>query len=220
MIRFVLLVWFAVTAMPAWSGAWLRDKGTVFTSASVSIFKDPDHGSRLKSSLYAEWGARPNLTLGFDAEEHQDIYGHALVFARVPLANLGHRGLFAADLAVGLHHRQDRAWILYKGTLSYGKDFQSTWGAGWIAIDAALEYRSHDALLRKLDLTAGMSADRLLNPLLQIETAYAKDHRFYWTVRPSLMIRAKGRKTRWIIGIERNETNSGIGGRFGLWSEF
>lgn len=220
MFRFVLFLWFFLSAAPAWPGAWLREKGSVFSSAAVTIFPSSNYGSVYKSSLYAEWGLRSDLTIGFDAEQHQNLRGHAFVFARLPIAKPGRRGRFAVDIAAGVHHVQTRTWALYKGSLSYGYGFQSGWGNGWIAVDAALEYRSNVALLRKLDLTVGLSAERLLNPLLQIETTYTSDRPFRWVVRPSVMIRPKGHKTAWIVGIEQNSSLDGVGGRFGFWSEF
>ncbi len=201
---------------PAWSGAWLREKGKTFTATSVSVFKDgPDFD--YKTSLYSEWGAREKLTLGVDVEGNRDLYGHAFVFARVPIADIGPPGRFATELGVGVHHRDTETWPLYKLALAYGRGFESRWGYGWLAIDTALEYRDEDALIRKLDLTTGLSADRRLNPLLQIETSYVPDRPFYWSARPWLMYRTKSGKTTWIFGVERNSVQQDFGLKFALW---
>lgn len=109
---------------------------------------------------------------------------------------------------------------MYKFTLSYGKGFQTGWGDGWLAVDTALELRTHDALYRKLDITAGLSSDRLLNPLIQIETAYAPDHSLYWRARPSVMIRTKKSSATWVLGLERNDARSDTGLKLAIWNEF
>lgn len=216
----ILHIALLLIATPAWSGAWLREKDSAFVAAAVTAFKDPDGRYDYKSSLYAEWGYRPNLTIGFDFEEHRDVYGHALLFARAPVADFGKWGRFTAEFGAGAHHRHKRAWALYKMTLSYGKGFETRWGNGWIAVDTALEYRTHDAMFRKLDFTAGLSSQRLLNPLLQIETSYTPDKSLFWRARPSVMIRRPNSPTTWVLGLERNDARSDTGIKFAIWNEF
>ena len=212
----VYLCLIMLTASSALAGAWLREEGSAFTAAAITVFKEPDYGYDYTTSFYAEWGARKNLTVGLDFEEGADYFGHATVFARVPVADLGAKGRFAAEFGIGAHHQYHRAWALYKTTLSYGKGFQN----GWVAVDAALEYRTHDALYRKLDLTAGLSSDRLINPLLQVETAYRTGDPLYWRVRPSIMIKRKDRPTTWVLGVERNDARSDAGIKLSIWADF
>jgi len=220
MFRVVFLLFALLAATPVWPGAWLREKDSAFTAASVTAFKDPDGLYDYKSALYAEWGYKPNLTIGLDFEENRDLFGHALLFARVPVADFGNWGRFAAELGAGAHHRHRKAWALYKVGLSYGKGFRTGWGNGWLSVDAALEYRTHEAVYRKLDLTAGLSADRLLNPLLQIETAYTPDQPLFWRVRPSVMIRTRDSKATWVLGLERNYARKDTGIKIAIWNEF
>ncbi|WP_299984632.1 hypothetical protein [uncultured Ruegeria sp.] len=221
MVHLVLIFLLFITmGTPASAGAWLREKGSSFTAISLIVFKAEDDIYKYKSSLYAEWGLRPKLTIGLDAEEHQDLYGHALVFARVPVADFGQAGRLAAEFGVGAHHRQYSAWAMYKATLSYGKGIQTGLGAGWINVDTALEYRTHEALIRKLDFTTGLSSGRRLDPLLQIETSYVSDRPWYWSVRPSLMYRPKTGKLSWIVGAERNSAHDHIGFKFALWRSY
>ncbi len=101
MRRIVCLLLLLTIASPALSGAWLREKDAAFTAASATVFKEQHHGFDYKSSLYAEWGARDNLTVGFDFEENRDLYGHATVFARIPVLDLRHIGRLAAELGIG-----------------------------------------------------------------------------------------------------------------------
>lgn len=221
-MRLFLLTTLFVAALcdPVWAGAWLREIGSVFTAASVTGFKEADDVQKYKTSLYAEWGLLPKLTLGLDAEEHQDLYGHALIFGRFPIADLGKAGRFAGEIGAGAHHRQLRAWAMYKATLSYGKNIQTGLGNGWLAVDTALEYRTHEALIRKLDVTAGLSSGRRFDPLLQIETSYTPDQPFYWSVRPSVIYRPKTGKSSWIFGVERNSIRDGTGYKLALWLSY
>lgn len=204
---------------PVLAGAWLRDKGAGFSAVSVTGFKESDV-YKYKTSLYAEYGLGPRLTVGLDAEEHQDLYGHALVFARFLVADFGRSGRMAAELGVGAHHRQLQVWALYKATLSYGRNIETKIGNGWLAVDAALEYRTHDALFRKLDFTAGLSSGRRIDPLLQIETSYTPDRPFYWSVRPSIMYRPKGGQSTWVLGAERNSFRDTTGIKLALWLSY
>ncbi|WP_058282077.1 hypothetical protein [Ruegeria denitrificans] len=220
MFRVLVFLSLLLSAAPAWPGAWLREQGTAFTAASITAFKDPDGSYDYNTALYAEYGYRPNLTIGLDFDESRDYYGHALLFARIPVADFDKWGRFAVEFGAGAHHRQLQAWAMYKLTLSYGKGFQTSWGNGWIALDTALEYRTHDAVFRKLDFTAGLSSDRLLNPLVQIETAYAPDRSLHWRARPSVMIRARDSKTTWVVGLERKDARSDTGLKIALWNEF
>lgn len=220
MYRVLLLLSLLLAAAPAWPGAWLREQDAAFTAVSVTAFKEPDGGYDYKSALYAEWGKKPNLTIGLDFEENRDLYGHALLFARVPVADFDRWGRVAAELGAGAHHRQRRAWAMYKVTLSYGTGFQTGWGSGWLAIDTALEYRTHDAVFRKLDVTAGLSAQRLLNPLIQVETSYTSDKSLAWKVRPSVMIRPRNSQTTWVLGLERNDARRETGIKVAVWNDF
>lgn len=221
MVRLALFISFlAVTAAPANSGAWLQEKGSVFFALSATRFPDAEDDTKRSASLFAEWGATPTLTLGLDIDEHEDLYGHALVFARFPIADLGKRGRFAAEFGIGAHHRNIRTWALYKVTLSYGKGFQNSWGTGWVNMDAALEYRTHDDLFRKFDITAGFFSQFWVNPLLQVETTYRPDEPVYWKARPSVMFRRPGGKTTWIVGVEHASRTSKNGVRFAVWRDF
>ncbi|WP_254447902.1 hypothetical protein [Ruegeria arenilitoris] len=203
---------------PVWGGAWLREKGSVFSAASVTGFKEADNIFHYKTSLYAEWGAFPKLTIGLDAEEHQYLYGHALIFARFPIADFGSTGRLAGEIGVGVHHRQFQSWALYKTTLSYGKNIKTKFGNGWVAVDTALEFRTHEALIHKLDFTAGLSSKRRLNPLFQIETSYTSNQPIFWSARPSVIYRPRTGKTKWIIGIERNSYQDSTGFKISLWN--
>lgn len=215
-----ILLFVLLASGPAEAGAWLRDKDKGFTAVSATVFQGTHSGYAYKTSLYGEWGYRPKLTLGIDAEESHELRGHALIFGRIPIADFETSGRLAAEFGVGAHHYGTRTWAMYKATLSYGKGIQSAWGNGWLAIDAALEYRSHAALFRKLDFTAGLSSGRRFDPLLQIETSHAPGHAFYWSVRPSVMIRGPGKGNTWVLSAERNAGHDTTGVKLAFWRDF
>ncbi|EEX08525.1 conserved hypothetical protein [Ruegeria lacuscaerulensis ITI-1157] len=216
----LLLLAILLGPAPVNAGAWLRQKDSSFSALSVTGYRETNGSAQFKYALYSEWGLREKLTIGLDAEEHQLGYGHALLFARLPVADLGVAGRLAAEFGIGAHHQQLQAWALYKATLSWGKGFQTGYGGGWLAVDAALEYRTHNALFRKLDLTAGFSSQRRIDPMLQIETAYVPGRPFYWSARPSVLIRPDTGPNTWVLGLERTADRRSIGVRFSLWREF
>ncbi|WP_261307862.1 hypothetical protein [Ruegeria atlantica] len=71
-----------------------------------------------------------------------------------------------------------------------------------------------------MDLTAGLSSPRLINPLLQIETAYQSDQPLHWRIKPSIMIRTKDSPTTWVLGLERNDARKNTGIRLAIWNTF
>ncbi|MEX0318727.1 MAG: hypothetical protein AB3N21_12285 [Ruegeria sp.] len=221
MRRTLLAIILALMATgPACAGAWLREKGTGFVAATTTVHRLEKYAYEYKSSLYLEWGAFERVTLGLDVNEHQGLSGHALLFARLPIHDFGKAGRFAAELGAGAYHWQTTWAPMYKATLSYGKGLNTGWGNGWIAVDTALEYRTDQPLIRKLDLTTGLSSGRLLDPLLQVETTYIPGKPFYWSVTPSLIYRPKLLKSTWVLGIEQNALKSQPGLKVALWRDF
>ena len=221
MARFLFAVWICIALSgSAAAGAWLREKGRGFLSLSATGYRI-DGQVELEKALYAEWGAFDRLTMGLDINDKAGITGHALVFARHPIRDFGAYGRLAAEFGLGGHHWQNDWSAMYKATLSYGKEIKTGWGHGWIALDAAYERRmGSPEPAYKLDFTAGLSSERLFDPLLQIETTRIPGGPLYWTVRPSVMITGKENVT-WLIGLERKSAIPGtIGLRFSLWRNF
>ncbi|MBO9450840.1 hypothetical protein J7426_11260 [Tropicibacter sp. R16_0] len=207
-------------AQHACAGAWLRDKGAGFLSLTGTLY-NPSSTYDFKSAVYAEWGVTPKLTVGLDLNERPGLTGHALIFARVPVTTLGQNGRVAFEFGGGGHHFQNRWHPMYKIGLSYGKSLDSRWGSGWLAIDFALEHRTRTSdPFYKLDATVGLSENRRLNPMLQIETAYFENSEFQWSVTPSILIKGKNNR-KWQIGIEhRSAYPKGYGLKFALLREF
>ncbi|MCL6282964.1 hypothetical protein M3P21_05400 [Ruegeria sp. 2012CJ41-6] len=207
-------------ATPGVAGAWLQEKGGGFLSATTTGYR-PGEVVEYRSAIYAEYGLLNRLTLGLDINDRAANSGHAFAFARLPLSPPNWRNRFAIELGTGAHHTLGQTAAMHKITLSYGRNVVTGLGPGWIAADAALEYRTGiDQQISKFDLTLGMSADRFVNPLLQIETAHVRDDVLYWTVTPALLLRGK-KGMRWLIGVERRSAHpDGFGLKFGFWRDF
>ncbi|MEX0348689.1 MAG: hypothetical protein AB3N15_04630 [Paracoccaceae bacterium] len=205
---------------PGYAGAWLQEKGRGFLSATTTGYR-PGATVEYRSAIYAEYGLMSRLTLGIDVNDRAANSGHALAFARLPLSPSEWQNRFAIELGTGAHHTLGRTAAMHKITLSYGRNLVSGLGPGWIAADTALEYRTGlNQKIRKFDLTMGLSADRRVNPLLQIETAHVRGGDLYWTLTPALLIRGK-KGRRWLIGLERRSAHpEGFGLKFGFWRNF
>lgn len=209
-----------IIAAPAQAGAWLRDPGKFFFSASATGYRT-DSLRDYKLAAYGEWGVSEKLTLGLDLNEYGAVNGHAMIFVRLPLGQAGEFGRFAAELGLGKHQILGEWHRMYKATVSYGRSFRSDLGNGWLAVDAAQERRfGLSKPFWKSDLTAGLSTDRTIDPLLQIETSYLSGTSLIWSVIPSIMIRARG-NTAWLIGVEKKSAfPDAFGLKLGFWRSF
>lgn len=222
LLCWALLCW--PMAWPAFAGAWLRDTGTKFFSNGVTLRKSGGF-LRPEYSFYGEFGISPYLTLGLDFNESQGPLGrqsgHALMFARFPIAHSWQNTNVVIELGLGGNHYQGKWDAMVKSTLSVGRGFSSRWGNGWINVDTSLEMRrptSKPAF--KLDATIGLSEGMRFRPMLQIETTYIAGKPLIWSVIPSVMVDGLNNQT-WVVGIERKTSGqSTLGIRFGLWRKF
>lgn len=213
-----------VVITPAFAGAWMRDTGAGFLSYDTTVRKSGGF-LRPQYSLYGEFGISPYLTLGLDFNESQGSSGgqsgHALVFARFPVARSWQKTNVAVELGLGGNHYLGKWDGMIKSTLSVGRGFSSRWGNGWINVDAGLELRrpaSRPAF--KLDATIGLSEGMRFRPMLQFESTFIAGNPRTWSVIPSVLIDGQKEQT-WVIGIERKTSGpSTLGIRFGLWRRF
>jgi len=127
----------------------------------------------------------------------------------------------ATELALGGAHYHNNWKTMHKLTLSYGRAFDSAWGPGWLAIDGAYEKRgtSLEPIL-KLDATVGLSDDKHLRPMLQIETAKISGQPLFYTITPSLKIPLP-RNAQLLIGVQhRMTTQRSLGLKVAVWHRF
>lgn len=214
----ILLIWLSGAA-PGWAGAWLREEGRGFLSLTGILRGATGPGDEF--GLYADYGLAPRLTLGLEVNATSGRAGHALGFIRLPLGRRTGHMRYALELGLGGYRRFGTWRPMVKSTLSAGRGFGSRWGPGWLAADAAIEYRRDlPDPTYKLDMTLGLSPDPGPRPMLQLETAYLPGAGFTWSLTPALLVNA-GKRVSWVAGFERKSANpTGLGLKLGLWRRF
>ncbi len=218
----IMLVATLLPGEPASAGAWLRDKGEGFVS--VTTTRRNAAGPRDEFGLYGEFGAFEHVTAGIDIDETRGSSGHALIFARFPLGPHSGARRLALELGLGRHHSGAGAGAgtgaMARATLSWGMGFSGP-GAGWIAIQPAIEYRAGaGGPIYKLDAALGLPSRSRIRPMLQLETTYADAWGASWSLIPSLILSGRGGR-RWVVGIEaRSAASRSLGLKLSLWQEF
>ncbi|MFT7595156.1 MAG: hypothetical protein ACI8R4_002482 [Paracoccaceae bacterium] len=207
-------------AQPARAGAWLRDPGTGFFSVTNTM-RNVAGPSAYETSLYADYGLWPRLSLGLDINERPGITGHAMIFARLPLGQTDRRTRFAMELGVGGSHWKGDWNRMAKSTLSIGHNFTSPWGAGWLNIDAAVEMRSlAPDPIYKLDASFGLASTHRFAPMLQLETTHIRSKPISWALTPSVVFKGRNNLT-WLVGVEvKSALQTSLGLKLGLWRQF
>ena len=141
-----LLAWLA--ADTARAGAWLRAEGEGFASWSLKI----QHGAETKqySTLYAEYGLNPDLTVGLDVGSDEARDYKALAFVLMPLQRDSLHIAFqmAAGVVAG-----DPA---LRPGLSVGRGLKIGGLDGWTNVDLRATIIDGDADL-ELDATLGLT---------------------------------------------------------------
>ncbi len=237
MARFLalLLFWLLATS-PAWAGAWTRDKGSGFVS-TVGVLRGPSATPQYETRIYGEYGVFRHLTLGVDLnqkavlrEDDQMVMlsGHALIFARVPLAPTSWRMRYALEVGTGLYVPDTSLYAkeivkhrMSTVALAVGRGFDSPFGPGWFSAQTTIERRAGlPDPIHKLDASVGLSNERLFRPMLKIEASRMADDPVAWSMTPAVLIRS-GKEMTWVLGIERKfGTRPSIGIELGLWREF
>lgn len=206
-------------AQPAAGGAWLEKPGQGFAAASATYRQAGSEGA-YELSYYGAYGISPKLSLGVDLNQHADISGHALVFARLPLRK-GPRYRLAVEAGAGGNHVRGLWQMMQKTTLSYGRNFRTGATGGWLAVDAAYELRNGGReAIWKLDATLGLRRPGKPAPMLQIETSKPEGSRFSYALTPALRLPLKaGREL--VLGLEyRQAGQRSLGLELGLWQRF
>jgi hypothetical protein len=193
-MRLILTFLFLLCPVAAHPGAWPREEGKLFLSVAYEVTARRDALARDRmeqtegrletysySSLYAEYGLTPRVTLGLDlgTEDLPDTRS-SIIFLRIPIGAGEGPHRFAAELGVG--NREIPDYGLLRGTtepvirpgLSWGYGFESRFGNGWAGIDLKLENRSKTGeRAYKADLTLGVDRG---NGWLVFAQAQASDY--------------------------------------------
>lgn len=187
------------------AGAWLQEEGAAFVSLGYEITTPRDALSQEAlaidptpplygyTTLYAEYGLRPWLTVGVDAgrDEGPDEW-EGVAFARIALSPPDWRHRWALQAGIGqrrytqpgdFYPQESRETeTIARLWLGWGTGFARPFQGGWLAIDAMAEHRaSTGGRVTKLDATAGLRTGDRTSLLLQLQTgdypgspAYAK----------------------------------------------
>lgn len=153
-----------VLAGPARAGAWLKEGGATFLSFSFEAPQDGDGWA----SIYAERGVRPWLTLGLDAGRSAGRgEGEAILFARTTVGPQGETMRQAIELGFGA--RLDEGGSprpAFRAGLSWGRGFESRFGAGWTAIDGSVttygSFGDHSSPIEERDDGPALKLDTTL----------------------------------------------------------
>ncbi|WP_281967540.1 hypothetical protein [Roseovarius nanhaiticus] len=139
--------WWLALPSPAWAGPWLRTPGEGFLSWSVKI--QDDANSKGYSTLYAEYGMNPDLTVGLDLGSDDGGKAKALAFVVMPLS----RGPLHITFELGAGTSDDSP--AFRPGISVGRGITLAGLGGWWSIDtrAAILEGSTDL---SIDATLGL----------------------------------------------------------------
>lgn len=149
MRRLLIALMLAAVASRAEAGAWPRDAGTAFVSLAQRFttgamdLRAPLAELESYSSIFAEYGLAPDLTLGIDAGYGRGEFpvATALVFARRPVWRSENGQIAAVELGLGWRsHERDGEALRLRPGLSWGRGFDSRWGGGWLGAEATAEW--------------------------------------------------------------------------------
>ncbi|MGB7240907.1 MAG: hypothetical protein WBC93_02330 [Sulfitobacter sp.] len=217
----VLVVCFSIMSGSTQAGAWLREKGTAFTSSSFVTNKRGD-GSTM---TYLEYGVLDNLTVGADLMVSYTNtgrqFGFGTLFLRRPIGDAGRNRKFAYQLGIGA--AWDNLLILphIEAGLSWGRGLKLGKIDGWATIDSS--FRWEPTLSRnhlKVDGTIGLSLGKHTKVMVQMFTEN-KSGALTSTLAPSVLI-SPGKGTYTLqVGVELPDgQNDPPRLKLGIWRKF
>lgn len=218
-------------AAQASAGAWPRDAGTAFLSFSQSVSTGmqtllaPMQDLRFQSSLFAEYGLTPKLTIGLDASHargEEDTLSAALVFARRPVWRSAGGQVAAAEIGFGV---QDAATggleTRIRPGLSWGRGFEKFWGGGWIGVESSAELRlPSQQVAVKVDGTLGFKPNDRTMLILQVQTGRYPGSDPIVRLAPSV-VRRIGEKIHLQLGLNAGLAgDEAVGLKLATWVSF
>lgn len=215
-----VLMW-PLLASSADAGAWLREKGSSFTSVAFTStwFRDTT------STSYLEYGLRDDLTIGADigyaTSRNGTQSGYGTFFIRRPLGQRDRNIKWAYELGVGAAWVGDTVLPYVKTGLSWGRGIEVRDKSGWMAVDASMTWDvTSGHHLAKIDSTIGVNFTEVTTGMVQLYLAHL-DSETYGSIAPSILIKPRKSKFRIQIGAESqlgHFDNTAI--KIGLWREF
>lgn len=219
-VLFSVLIW-SFWGTNADAGAWLREKGTSFTSFSYSVtwFRDTANSS------YVEYGLRDDLTIGVDIRTETSGLGSqsgfGTLFIRRPLGPNEGENRWAYEIGLGAGWIDEIIFPYLKTGVSWGRGIQLREKYGWVAVDASMAWDvTASRHLAKIDSTIGLNFTDVTTGMVQLYLSHL-DRETYGSIAPSLVIKPGKSKFRYQIGAETqfgNYENTAL--KIGVWREF
>lgn len=187
--RILALLISVLLAGPALSGAWLREKGTRFSSVTASA----QVAAKVTQTTYFEYGIRDDLTLGaevaFATFYDGSQSGSATAFLRRPIRAKGLPGVWAYELGLGAEWSGQILRPFVKTGLSWGRGYQINQLNGWVAVDASVRFDVYFAdHTTKIDSTVGLNFSDSFAGMLQIFHAANTDN-VTTSIAPSIVLK-------------------------------
>ncbi|MFD0858550.1 hypothetical protein [Roseovarius aquimarinus] len=207
----ILALCLSLAPAGAAAGAWLRAEGTGFASWTVKV--QDDESATAYSTLFAEYGLNPDLTVGLDLGSDEEGEHKALAFVRVPLSREGLHVAF--ELGAGA---LDEGAALRPG-ISVGKGLDLAGLGGWWNLDTRAELTQGGTELA-IDATLGVApweGTKLITQLQQGGPLADPDFirlegAAVWQVAPGRLLE---------VGLTTALKDSeDFGVKFGIWHEF
>lgn len=215
-----------IQACTAQAGAWPREQGSVFVSASYRAVADVAALGSLRAlmqdgynALYAEYGLTPRLTLGLDAGYAMDGRFSGVGFARWSLDNGSGRNRLALSLGAGLAGPPGETLVQLGA--HWGTSLSFGWSDGWMGLDlTAIQRLETDGIAAKADFTFGLAPSDGWKAILQLQAGSYPGADAYLRLAPSI-VRRTGAASHIEIGLEAELLGSGmVGAKIGSWIEF
>lgn len=200
-------------AGPAAAGPWLRGEGETFLAFALEV-AEPD---QYYTTAYAEYGLRPNLTLGLDLGIKYHRLDKAFIFALRPLAPPDSATRISIAFGVGV---SDDEGALRPG-VNVGRGFALGGRSGWAALQLYSVITPDDAEHDEhFDLTIGIDLSARSKLMLQAFSTGSPATGAGFTTGPSLIIEPNpGQFFQFsmLAGIRNGDDNSV---KLGVWREF
>ena len=200
------------------AGAWPREKGTGFASATSYLSWAQDYTTWVSyapaaryDTLYLEYGLTDRWTVGLDLGRSVSGGTKLVAFVRYPLGErLGIQ--IAPELGIG----QIEGKTVIRPGLSLGKGVARGWAAADFAAELFPETGNADA---KLDLTLGMNLGAR-RAMVQFQTGQQTGDEAFLRIVPSVTT-PLGKRFDLELGVSYGvlgDTSMGL--KLGLWTEF
>lgn len=220
----------AFSALQASAGAWPRETGSTFVSLSQTVstgretLLTPSRSLDRLTSVFAEYGLTPELTFGLDASRSrggETTVSTLLGFARRPLWRNDAGQIVSVELGLGVLREETEMLARLRPGLSWGRGFESGWGAGWMGIDSSVELRlPSNQVVLKADGTVGIKPTERWMLIMQVQTGKYPGTAAIVRLAPSV-VRRLGPASHVQLGLTAGVSgDDAVGLKLGTWFTF